>query len=366
MKKFQNKNILVTGSCGTVGSELVRQLLNQEVYGVKRLVGLDNNESGLFFQDQKHLDDHRASFYICDIRDENHLIEKMSGIDVVFHCAALKHVILCERSPEQAIETNINGVRNVISAAKKNNVETVIFTSSDKAVNPTNVMGTTKLMGERLITSANSSKHLGGPIFASTRFGNVIGSSGSVVPIFHNQIKSGGPVTVTHQDMTRFVMSVEESVELVINSAMQAKGGEVFVTKMPVLRIVDLAKSLIEELSSGYGYKPCDIRINYIGIKPGEKLYEELMSDGEMPRSVELENYFSILPAFRGIYSDIDYKYDNLTSDSVTNPYISANEACLTVKEITKLLRLYNLLGSANTGETSRYWPGDKESVKDE
>ena len=362
MKNFINKTILVTGSCGTVGSELINQLLN-ESYGIKELIGIDNNESELFFQDQRHLPEKRANFYVCDIRDHKALDVRMQGVDVVFHCAALKHVILCERSPDQAIETNINGVKNIISSAKKNKVEVVVFTSSDKAVNPTNVMGTTKLMGERLMTAANSSKRSDGPIYVSTRFGNILGSSGSVVPIFHNQIKSGGPVTITDNRMTRFVMSVEESVRLVIDSALQAKGGEVFITKMPVLRILDLAKAMIQELAPIYGYKPEEIEVETIGSKPGEKLYEELMSEEEMQRSLELKEYFSVLPAFRGIYASIDYRYEELISEELDNPYISANEKPLSTLEAVKTLKDYGLLGSPESDEGSRYWPGDKEEV---
>lgn len=176
MKIFEGKRIFITGSCGTIGVELVMQLLTNSKYNPKEVVGVDNNESALFFQDQKFLDDSRVNFFVADIRDKGELSKRMRGADIVIHAAALKHVILCERSPEQAVQTNINGVQNVIAAADENNVDVVIFTSSDKAVNPTNVMGTTKLMGERLMTAANSSKREKGPIFASTRFGNVLGS----------------------------------------------------------------------------------------------------------------------------------------------------------------------------------------------
>lgn len=360
MKDLKNKRVLVTGSCGTVGSELVNQLLSS-MHEIKELVAIDNNESALFFQDQEHLNDDRAHFYLCDIRDEESLTERMSGIDVVFHCAALKHVILCERSPDQAIETNIHGVKNVISAAKKNKVGVVIFTSSDKAVNPTNVMGTTKLMGERLITAANNSQREGKTIFASTRFGNVLGSNGSVVPIFHNQIKNSGPVTVTDKEMTRFVMSIEESVRLVIDSALQAKGGEVFITKMPVLRIHDLAIAMIDELAEGYKHRKEDITIGEIGSKPGEKLYEELMSDEETRRSLELKKYFSVMPAFKGIYSSISYEYEEFVSSDVKNTYISANEPKLSVNEIKALLHNWQLLKRPAHELDTRYWPGDKE-----
>jgi FlaA1/EpsC-like NDP-sugar epimerase len=361
MKKFEGKNILVTGACGTVGSELVKQLLDNSKYAPEELIGLDNNESELFFLDQKYLDDSRARFYVTDIREKDELVNKMRGIDIVFHAAALKHVILCERSPEQAVQTNIHGVQNVIAAANANHVETVIFTSSDKAVNPTNVMGTSKLMGERLMTAANSNKRGAGPVFASTRFGNVLGSNGSVIPIFHNQISQGGPVTLTDKDMTRFVMSIEESVRLVLDSAEQAKGGEVFVTKMPVVRIEDLATAMIEELAPMYGKDAKDIEITEIGCKPGEKLYEELMSPEETRRTVELEQYFSVLPAFRGIYNDIDYSYKKMVTEDVDNPYVSEDEKPMNVDEIKMFLRDNHLLGQPADDADHRYWPGDKE-----
>jgi len=361
MKKFEGKSILVTGSCGTVGTELVKQLLTDEAYAPKELIGIDNNESALFFQDQQYLNAPSAHFYVTDIRDKDALTHKMVGVDVVFHAAALKHVILCERSPEQAVQTNINGVQNIIAAANANSVETVIFTSSDKAVNPTNVMGTSKLMGERLMTAANSNKRQHGPIFASTRFGNVLGSNGSVIPIFHNQIARGGPVTLTDKDMTRFVMSIQESVRLVLDSAEQAKGGEVFVTKMPVIRIEDLAKAMIDELAPQYGKKPEEIEITEIGTKPGEKLYEELMSPEETRRTVELEQYFSVLPAFRGIYQDIDYSYSTAVNANVVNPYVSEEEIPLTVVEIKDFLLMNRLIYRPIEKTGQRYWPGDKE-----
>jgi FlaA1/EpsC-like NDP-sugar epimerase len=325
------------------------------------VIGIDNNESDLFFLDQAYISDQRVHFFVVDIRDRDELTQKMLGVDIVFHAAALKHVILCERSPEQAVLTNILGIQNIISAANASNVEKVIFTSSDKAVNPTNVMGTTKLMGERLMTAANSNKRDNGPIFASTRFGNVLGSSGSVIPIFYNQISQGGPVTLTHKEMTRFVMSIEQAVHLVLESSSQARGGEVFVTKMPVIRIMDLAQAMIEELAPLYGYNHKNIKIVEIGTKAGEKLYEELMSPEETRRAVEMTKYFSVLPAFRGIYHDIDYDYPDTISDTVTNPYVSADETILSVADIKKLLSSYKLLKQPDETSNNRYWPGDKE-----
>jgi FlaA1/EpsC-like NDP-sugar epimerase len=344
MKKFEGKSILVTGACGTVGTELVKQLLTDSTYAPRELIGIDNNESALFFLDQKYLDDSRAHFYVTDIRDRDALIEMMKGVHIVFHAAALKHVILCEKSPEQALQTNVYGMQNIIAAANANNVETVIFTSSDKAVNPTNVMGVSKLMGERLMTAANSNKRRGGPIFASTRFGNVLGSNGSVIPIFHRQIASGGPVTLTNRAMTRFVMSIQESVRLVLDSAEMAKGGEVFVTKMPAIRITDLAMAMIEELAPRYGKTFDQIDVVEIGAKPGEKLYEELMNDEETRRTIELKYYFSVLPAFRGVSFNIDYSYPNTVNCKVDRPYVSEKEMPLTREEIKELLRTNSLL----------------------
>ena len=360
---FEGKRILVTGACGTVGGELVRQLLTNPRYAPEEVIGLDNNESATFFQDQAYLTFPHARFFVSDVRHKDELERKFHGVDLVFHAAALKHVVLCERSPEQAVETNILGIQNVISAANAAGVERVIFTSSDKAVNPTNVMGTSKLMGERLMTAANSSQRHQGPVFASTRFGNVLGSSGSVIPIFHNQIARGGPVTLTDRKMTRFVMSITEAVRLVIDSACKVQGGEVFITKMPVVRIPDLAQAMIEVLAPQYGYTPEQIEMTEIGVKPGEKLYEELMSQEEVRRTYELDHYFSVLPAFRGIYHEIAYDYDDIRSTQVDNAYVSEVEEPLSLDAIKAMLSEHNLLEKPEQSTARRYWPGDKEQT---
>lgn len=358
MNILSEKRVLVTGCCGTVGSELVRQLA--EVYKPKGLVCLDNNESELFFLEQRFSGIVDSNYFLADVRDERKLVKLFNDVDIVFHTAAFKHVILCERSPLEAVRTNILGVRNVIDAAQHCNVEKVIFTSSDKAVNPTNVMGTSKLMGERLMTAANSTQRgEGKTIFASTRFGNVLGSRGSVIPIFRRQIENGGPVTLTDPSMTRFIMSIEEAVRLVIDSSNIARGGEVFVTKMPVIRIKDLAEVMIQELAPDFGHDPKDIPINIIGVKPGEKLYEELMNDEETSRTIELKQYFAVLPAFRSLYREIDYSYPNQVGDSVDRPYHSANEPTLSKSELLEFLRRNMLLesGTSRKHPDQRYWP---------
>lgn len=339
MAFLTNKSVLVTGGVGTVGRELVHQILDQNPKDVRVI---DSNESELFFLEQElqhRLDGDlkcpsQAHCFVGDVRDADKLRLMSEGVDVIFHVAALKHVILCEKSPFDAVQTNIIGVRNVIDAALTNNVERVIFTSSDKAVNPTNVMGTTKLMGERLITAANSLKVGRKTIFSSTRFGNVLGSRGSVIPIFARQIKAGTPLTLTDSRMTRFVMTVAESCRLVLSAGEIARGGEVFVTKMPIVRISDVADVMVDMLAPEYGHDPHDIKVVEIGAKAGEKMYEELMSDEETRRAVELEEMFAVLPAFRGVYHDIRYEYDSLVTSEVTDPYVSASRPAMTKREI--------------------------------
>ncbi|MBW2608802.1 MAG: SDR family NAD(P)-dependent oxidoreductase [Deltaproteobacteria bacterium] len=355
---FRDKRILVTGACGTIGRELFRQLAEENA--AAELVGIDNNESDLFFLEQRFSDRSNVRFALADVRDERKLCRIMKDVDVVFHTAAFKHVILCERSPFEAVQTNILGVQNIIAAASECRVGCVIFTSSDKAVNPTNVMGTSKLMGERLMTAASSNQRENGPVFASTRFGNVLGSRGSVIPIFREQIRQGGPVTITDKEMTRFIMSIREAVRLVIDSAGLAKGGEVFVTKMPVIRIQDLAEVMIQELAPEYGRRPEDIKIEYIGTKPGEKMYEELMNLEEIRRALELERYFVVAPAFTGLNYNIYKEYPDIVSDEVTNPYHSGNEEPLSRDQLIEFLKENELLEESMDKEghpSERYWP---------
>ena len=298
MERFGNKTVLVTGACGTVGAELVHQLVAATAAHV---VCIDNNETELFFQIEQHRATGRVSGHLADIRDREALKLRMRGVDIVLHAAALKHVGLCEDSPAQAIATNIQGTQNVIDAAHETGVERVIFTSSDKAVNPTNVMGTSKLMGERLMTAAAETTANGltmrarnaGTVFASTRFGNVLGSRGSVVPLFRRQIAAGGPITLTDRRMTRFIMTLEEAVRLVLDSVWLARGGEVMITRMPVARIEDIAEVMRDALAPGG-----EIEITGIGAKPGEKMYEELMNDEEVRRTWQYGDFFVSLSAF--------------------------------------------------------------------
>jgi len=335
MNPWQNKRVLITGVAGTIGNELLRQLVRCEP---SEIIGIDSNESELFFVQQEFARFPMVRLYLTDIRDVSQLSRRMEGIDIVLHTAAYKHVFLCEQAPSNAVQTNILGTQHVIDAATAQGVERVIFTSSDKAVNPTSVMGTSKLMGERLITSANAIRRNGKPVFASTRFGNVLGSRGSVVPLFVRQIAGGGPVTLTHPQMTRFVMTLQEAVRLVMESVFLACGGEVFITKMPVTGIRDLATVMIEELAPRFGHNPNDILIKQIGVIPGEKLYEELMSEEETRRTIELSRYFVVLPAFRPIYNVVGYEYPDLIRNSVDRAYNSSNECSMSSAALRNLL----------------------------
>ena len=272
-------------------------------------------------------------------------MREMRGTDVVLHTAALKHVILCEESPHDAVLTNIQGVINVIDAAEANGVKRLLFTSSDKAVNPTSVMGTTKLMGERLITAANlNRRNHSDTVSASTRFGNVLGSRGSVVPLFKQQIAQGGPVTVTDPGMTRFVMTVRQAAELVLESVFLARGGEVFITKMPVVRISDLAEVMIDLLAPRFGKRPSQIETRIVGVKPGEKMYEELMNEEEVRRTVELDKFFSVLPAFKNVYQTIHYDYAGVLRSHAERAYNSASERAMSKTELAEFLALHRVL----------------------
>ncbi|MCZ3367495.1 MULTISPECIES: UDP-N-acetylglucosamine 4,6-dehydratase family protein [Methanobacterium] len=275
---YSGKTILVTGGAGSIGSEIVRNLLELDPKAIRVL---DNNETGLFELEQE-LNSDKIRTLIGDIRDKERLMRAFEGVDIIFHAAALKHVPLCEYNPFDAVKTNVIGTQNVLDAALDQNVGKAIVISTDKTVNPVNVMGATKLLAERLTISANYYKGDKKTVFSCVRFGNVLDSRGSVVPIFKNQIKNGGPVTITDYEMTRFVMGIPQAVGLIIKAGVIAEGNEIFILKMPAVNIIDLAKAMIDELSPIYGYKPEEIKIEIIGKRLGEKLFEELMNEDEL------------------------------------------------------------------------------------
>jgi len=289
---YQDKKILVTGGVGSIGRELVKKLLP---CGPSIIRVFDNNESGLFDLDHE-LQSGKIRVLLGDIRDRERLNLAFEGIDVVFHAAALKHVPLCEYNPFDAVKTNVLGTQNVLDAALEKGVEKVVNVSTDKAVGPTNVMGATKLLAERLTISANYYRGVKKTVFSSVRFGNVLNSRGSVIPLFRMQIERGGPVTVTDPGMTRFFMDIPAAADLILRAGRIAQGREIMILKMPALRILDLAEVMIEELAPGFGHDPADIGIQVIGKREGEKLSEDLMTGEEAERAWESRDMFLILP----------------------------------------------------------------------
>jgi len=291
---FRGKNILVTGGSGSIGSGIVKRVLQCEPKVVRVL---SNDENCLFDLEQELRGYSNLRFLVGDVRDKERLQHAVENIDFVFHAAALKHVPLCEYNPFEAVKTNVLGTQNVIEVAMEEEVEKLITISTDKAVNPVNVMGATKLLAERLTISANHYKGLRKTVFSCVRFGNVLDSRGSVMPSFREQIRKGGPVTLTEPNMTRFVMSIPKAVELVLKAAEIARVGEIFIFKMPALRIGDLAEAMIDELAPQYGYNPESIKVEISGKRAGEKIYEELLTADESINASVTEDMFIIIPA---------------------------------------------------------------------
>ena len=288
-RDVEGRTILVTGAGGSIGSELCRQIAR---FNPWRLLMLDNYENNLYYLDlelKKKYPGIEIIPIIGCIRDKERLDNLFARYrpDLVFHAAAHKHVPLMEYNPGEAVKNNIFGTRNLLEVADRYHVDKFVLISTDKAVNPTNVMGATKRVAEMLVQAMNKRS---GTRFMAVRFGNVLGSNGSVIPLFQKQIAAGGPVTVTHEEVTRYFMTIPEAVQLVIQAAALGKGGEVFVLDMgePV-KIIDLAKDLIKLSGLKLGE---DIDIIITGLRPGEKLYEEILHDSENNIRTEHERIF--------------------------------------------------------------------------
>lgn len=282
---FTGKKILVTGATGSIGSEIVRQLL-QHNPAVVRVYSRDEHKQFLLQQELGVLPNVR--YLLGNVRDSARLESAAEDIDIIFHAAAYKHVTSCEYNSFEAVKTNVLGTQNVIDVALRQGVERVLLISTDKAVSPPNVMGATKLLAEKLMTSAMHSKGSRKTLFSCVRFGNVLGSRGSVVPVFASQIQKGGPVTVTDPDMLRFFMSIKSATQLTLDAMEQMNGGEVFILKMPVVRLGDLADVLIAELSDG------SIETELIGSRLGEKMNEVLMTNEEAQYAQETDSMFIV------------------------------------------------------------------------
>jgi FlaA1/EpsC-like NDP-sugar epimerase len=298
-KFFDNKTIFISGATGSWGQTLTRMLL--ENYNVKEIICFSRGELQQVLM-QRRFHDPRLKFVVGDVRDYEAVRFAMKGVDIVFHLAALKHVPICEDHPQEAIKTNITGTSNIVNAAIENGVDKVIDVSTDKAVEPLNLYGMTKAVGEKLIIQGNDlSTHTK---FVCIRGGNVMGSNGSVIPYFVEQIKSGGPITITDLNMTRFFLTLEEAIRLLFKAAEDSIGGETFVMNMPACYIRDIAQVLMET----YG----QVEVKEIGSKPGEKLDEMLISKHEAQLSYYYDkNYFVILPVKQ--HTELKEKYQQLT-----------------------------------------------------
>ncbi|MFK5880242.1 MAG: nucleoside-diphosphate sugar epimerase/dehydratase [Flavobacteriaceae bacterium] len=277
INEFAGETVIVTGAAGSIGSELVKQLSN---FDVKELILVDQAESALYDlqQDLKQNGKHNFTAIVADIRDGLRIdtIFQNHKPTMVFHAAAYKHVPLMEESPYEAIKINVNGTKLLADTASRYNVKKFVFVSTDKAVNPTSVMGATKRMAEMYISCLQKGSKTK---FITTRFGNVLGSNGSVIPLFKKQIENGVPLTLTHKDITRYFMTIPEASQLVLEAGTMGKGGEIFIFDMgESVKIYDLAKNMIK--LSGLRF-PEDINIKITGLRPGEKLYEELLANGE-------------------------------------------------------------------------------------
>lgn len=327
MKKlFKDKKIIVLGGTGFVGKALVRELLK---YDPKVIRILSRDDSKQFMMRHEFDDDSRLRWLIGDIRDKERLFAAFEEIDIVFNAAAIKHVPASEYNPYEAVKTNVLGVQNIVEAAIECGVDRVINMSTDKATAPSNVMGATKLLGEKLL-AASSNRGGRETKFASVRFGNVLGSRGSVVPLFIQQIKKGGPVTVTDENMQRYVVTVEQAIDLVLRAVLIMQGGEVFLFKMPVIKLTDLAQIMIEKLSRD------KIEIKIIGLRHGETLDEDLLTTEESMRALETDEMFIILPTTE-INKKI-YKHEGTKPVEVGYRYSSADQELLPYNEIKEMV----------------------------
>lgn len=326
--KINGKIVLVSGGVGTIGSALVKKLATD--YAPKEIRIFDNNEGALFAASRDYANKKNVSYLLGDVKDKNRVTWALKGVDTVFHAAALKHVAFNEVNPFESVKTNVLGTQNMLEAALVNEIKIFVNISTDKAANPTSTMGATKLLTERLTAGAGHFNGTSKTIFTSVRFGNVLNSSGSVLPIFIEQLKQGGPLTLTDAGMIRYFMTIDEAVKLIFKVSALAKGEEVFILKMPLIKIMDLAEVLIEAYAKKYGQNPKKIKIKVVGKRPGENLYEKIVTKTEAAKTLELKEMY-ILPNTNSNY------YRSLGGKPVPSGGIALDKL-LDKKQIRKLL----------------------------
>lgn len=324
---FSNKTLMITGGTGSFGQTVLRRFLDSDVREIR-----------IFSRDEKKQEDLRIAlnhpklrFYIGDVRDEASVRQAMKGVNYVFHAAALKQVPSCEFYPMEALRTNVLGTENVLNAATDAGVERVVVLSTDKAVYPINAMGISKAMAEKVMVAKARLQQHGETVFCATRYGNVMASRGSVIPLFVSQLKDGSPLTVTDPNMTRFLMSLEDSVDLVLYAFMHGQQGDIFVQKAPASTVGDLAQAL-KQL---FGQTKLETQV--IGTRHGEKLYESLISREEMAHAIDMGGYYRI-PADNRDLNYAKYFSEGETNISTLDDYTSHNTNRLSVGQILELL----------------------------
>lgn len=323
---FKDKVLMITGGTGSFGNKVLKRFLSTDVAEI-RIFSRDEKKQ----EDMRiEINDPKLKFYIGDIRNYDSVHQAMKGVHYVFHAAALKQVPSCEFYPLEAVRTNVLGAENVMNAAIVNRVERAVMLSTDKAVYPINAMGLSKALMEKFMVAKARMQNEGETVLCATRYGNVMASRGSVIPLFVSQLKDGKPITITDPNMTRFLMSLDDSVDLVLHAYNHARQGDIFVQKAPASTISDLAIALKEMLGK-------DNPIRIIGTRHGEKLYESLVSREEMSRAEDMSNYYRI-PA-----DNRDLNYAKFFSDgeekiSLMNDYTSHNTERLNIEQVKTLL----------------------------
>jgi UDP-N-acetylglucosamine 4,6-dehydratase/5-epimerase len=312
-KKLQGKTILVTGGTGSFGRQIAKSLLETPVREIRVL----SRDEDLQHQMASSFEDSRLRFMIGDVRDMERVREATHRVDYVFHAAALKQVPDCETHPVEAVKTNILGAHNVKTAAQMENVEALVFISTDKAVKPVNAMGMSKALQEKIFLAPDSSERTR---ICGVRYGNVLGSRGSVVPLYASLKKEGQPLVVTHRDMTRFLLTLGDAIELVFTALLDGKPNEMFVMKRPACKILDLAEVIAED----------QVPVKIGKVRPGEKIHETIVQEEEMRRSVEDENFFRICPYGTKGVPKLRSEYSEYTSE---------NTRRMDKREIAALLR---------------------------
>jgi UDP-N-acetylglucosamine 4,6-dehydratase/5-epimerase len=329
---FTNKVLMITGGTGSFGHAVLNRFLSTDL-----------SEIRIFSRDEKKQEDMRIllnndklKFHIGDVRDYDSLFQAMKGVDYVFHAAALKQVPSCEFYPMEAFRTNVMGTENVMNAATANNVKRLVVLSTDKAVYPINAMGISKAMSEKLMIAKARTQLKDETILCATRYGNVMGSRGSVIPLFVSQIQSGQKLTVTDPNMTRFLMSLEESVDLVLYAFEHANQGDIFVQKAPASTVGDLAQAIIEIFNN-------HSELQIIGTRHGEKLYESLISREEMAKAIEMDSYYR-LPADNRNLNYTQYFSEGKEAISNLDDYTSHNTNQLNCEQVKLLLLKLNYI----------------------